>query len=1615
MDSPKLNIDDLALNTFHTGTDLHTAAVNGDKLSIERILQQQGDIQALNKGDKYGRTALVYTVFGDWYECAVLLVRNGASIQQVDDDRRSVLHWAAYLDRPKFIKLFLEHVDSNLECNFGDKDGRTALHYAAMQANPKCLRLLLKRLMMNKRTLNTTDNEQMSALHWSVFYNRLENFKLLMREGADTTKRDAKGRCLLHMAALNPNSDSVKIARILLKLNRHVSRKFDCQKCTSLHLAVANGNQELVRELCMAEEPALNDLDDLSRSVLHYAVLRNDIELIDILVSTGVFAHHVDNTGASALHYAAKNDNAQIVKRFLECYKNLEDCTDNQGRTALMWAASEGSLEVLKLMLKNLSYFNIHASDDQGLTALHFACFAGHEQCVQLLIENSADISQPDKLGQTALFKACQQGHRRIIDILMDRAGTSIDNNEHQSNTNQGILGTMGTHLSSIREESVVSMDTLRTADLAHVKERGNLAHKEKSSLSRCQTPEGVKLEGKHRENRMKAFRSLGLMTQNLDLGEFSEAPADFSSQTLDIHRLEDDNGCTPLHFAAHAGHKSVCTWLLSRGVDPGKKDVQGRTALHGAAFKGHTECMALMLSHNPDLVNDRDDDGYSVLHHAAINGQLEAVKLLVSDPFQAFLNYRVTSTDWTPLDFAMAADHQDVIQFLMDNGALTIARLQDLAADKIKKFLRRLVLRRREAKVKPLIERHKQLTKEENLKHCEYEGKNYVTNDIMQNDTKEDVTDRKNITGGCQGNDEVIDPQDSQGPKESMDRKTSPRKGTVNNDLDSENHRLTAVLGDGLCTITEGEKSMNFDLESESNRPTTEDEQIRTFAGLFYDSEICDNTEQILLLNACYHGDVTRVQKLLQGNASLDYRDENGCTVLHFAAGQGNETICKYLLEQGADTGMRDINGRTSLHNAAISGNITCVSLLLSYNHDIISYLDCDSRSALHYAAGMGHLNTVKLLLSDASRVGDFYAKSGPLTALDCAILGHHDDVVKLMIGHGLQPSGLLNRAARVIQRNFRKWLGRYSTSNSKAQKNAFKNSGNGLPIYQDNSKNGENKEKSNKNNENGLIKNGDAEKLSKHAIESLENTKKSSVVLKETRSGAKFTKTKVMHEVSPGVKIKHSTMKTDNETQQLNCNSNERLFERFPPEIKSNPEENSKRKAKSESTYLKHSLDSSRTGPPLRNNSARSQGSTGLTFAQSNVDNLSRAPQSVIVAGGKKERIFELRSNWERIALLRLKKQAALVIQRHFRKHLESKKEKADENIATDVSKTLKQKSEAGVNASDQCDGISHKNHQKTRNLEAKFDGNQKSMLGMNLTFNATKKPGKNTSGMRGTPPTSPRKTDSDTTREKKASKIKSIEEKRVHSSSDVYSQKLASPRRLTRKAVINRLRPTSPVYGSSENEPSGEKCQYKSSFPLLSPPSSAPADGRFPSNWRVHAAPISPKSSSTPSNRSPGNPRVNNSHGNSLPSDRSVDVGQVLSKNDLVQQWLSDTLSGNLISNTKNTNPQPETPNSEPRSRKADPSKVTRRPSSHPARVRRDSLIKNVYGSPAAHSYNFALDTYHPLASRRGRKDTAFPFRTSSRLRPNSMKRVEGGWVRTAEYGLESTPSESGNNTY
>ena len=83
-----------------------------------------------------------------------------------------------------------------------------------------------------------------------------------------------------------------------------------------------------------------------------------------------------------------------------------------------------------------------------------------------------------------------------------------------------------------------------------------------------------------------------------------------------------DENGWSPLHFAAYVGCgptivrqllENSDTYVVYLGVED--HEIGNRTALHIAASRGHVDIVKLLVSHFPDCCEKVDDKGHNVLH----------------------------------------------------------------------------------------------------------------------------------------------------------------------------------------------------------------------------------------------------------------------------------------------------------------------------------------------------------------------------------------------------------------------------------------------------------------------------------------------------------------------------------------------------------------------------------------------------------------------------------------------------------------------------------------------------------------------------------------------------------------------------------------------------------------------------------------------------------------------------------------------------------------------------------------------------------------------------------------------------------------------------------------
>ena len=82
-----------------------------------------------------------------------------------------------------------------------------------------------------------------------------------------------------------------------------------------------------------------------------------------------------------------------------------------------------------------------------------------------------------------------------------------------------------------------------------------------------------------------------------------------------------DDNGRSPLHFAAHLGYRSIVEQLLECDKSTAYiADLEGKmTALHMAARQGHASIMKDIIRYCPDCCYLVDKRGWNFLHFAAV------------------------------------------------------------------------------------------------------------------------------------------------------------------------------------------------------------------------------------------------------------------------------------------------------------------------------------------------------------------------------------------------------------------------------------------------------------------------------------------------------------------------------------------------------------------------------------------------------------------------------------------------------------------------------------------------------------------------------------------------------------------------------------------------------------------------------------------------------------------------------------------------------------------------------------------------------------------------------------------------------------------------------------
>ncbi|KAF7106414.1 hypothetical protein CFC21_107148 [Triticum aestivum] len=161
---------------------------------------------------------------------------------------------------------------------------------------------------------------------------------------------------------------------------------------------------------------------------------------------------------------------------------------------------------------------------------------------------------------------------------------------------------------------------------------------------------------------------------------------------------VHDDNGSTPLHYAAEEGHCEAVRLLLSKGVPVDPVDHRG-APLHLAVAKDRVEVVKLLLEHGADAgadLNARGNSGPTPLTQAVDDGFTDFVKLLL----EAGADPNIPSEHGAiPVEQAAVHGRRDLVEVLFSRTK-PIPSLPDWSVDGIIRTVKSPHINRLEASV---------------------------------------------------------------------------------------------------------------------------------------------------------------------------------------------------------------------------------------------------------------------------------------------------------------------------------------------------------------------------------------------------------------------------------------------------------------------------------------------------------------------------------------------------------------------------------------------------------------------------------------------------------------------------------------------------------------------------------------------------------------------------------------------------------------------------------------------------------------------------------------------------------------------------------------------------
>ncbi|XP_071780098.2 transient receptor potential cation channel subfamily A member 1b isoform X1 [Centroberyx gerrardi] len=489
----------------------------------------------------------------------------------------------------------------------------------------------------------------------------------------------------------------------LVKKSPKVLSESDESGASPLHHAAAGGHVTLIHFITtVIPSEEVNSCDGQGSVPLHWAVERNQTESCRALLDLGADPNILNMALLSPLHLAVSHGHNNLVELLLSYTATDANLQGDLGNTPVMLACSVNNCEALTILLKQgarlcqqnkLGHFAIHAAafagakkamevilktgEEVGHTAeghinyldksksspLHLAVRGGNIETIRLCIAAGAKIDQQQVDRSTALHFACTQGASEAVKLMLSSYGQVED----IINLTDGACQTP-LHRATIFDHTELAEYLISLgADINSIDCKGNTPLLLATSCGAWKTvalllSKGANVNVKDRSGcnflHLAILQPKGLKNLTEEVLQHNSVKALLSS--------EDNEGCTPLHYACRLGiHDSVKNMLgLTGQVCLARKSKDKKSALHFAAQYGRINTCHRLLETIKDsrLVNEGDEQGLTPLHLASRGGHTKVVELLLRKGALFHSDYK----GWTCLHHAASEGYTQTMNIVL-------------------------------------------------------------------------------------------------------------------------------------------------------------------------------------------------------------------------------------------------------------------------------------------------------------------------------------------------------------------------------------------------------------------------------------------------------------------------------------------------------------------------------------------------------------------------------------------------------------------------------------------------------------------------------------------------------------------------------------------------------------------------------------------------------------------------------------------------------------------------------------------------------------------------------------------------------------------------------------